>query len=107
MSLHLFRQCHLISFAALKEEAGSPMSSVVSVSDPNDLDVSMEMAKPEEEWMDIQSWTLCGYSALDDRRAEFDRFESTLSKVEGDLDFDQRYGSHAPRRCSAVHCSHC
>ena len=65
------------------------MSSVVSVSDPNDLDVSMEMAKPEEEWMDIQSWTLCGYSALDDRRAEFDRFESALYKVASDLGFDQ------------------
>ena len=42
-------------FAALKEEGGSPMSSVFSVSDPNDLDVSMQIAKPEEGWMDIQA----------------------------------------------------
>ena len=84
-------------FAALKEEAGSPMSSVFSVSDPNDLDVSMEIAKPEEVWMDIQSWTSPPDTpALDDRRAEFDRFESTLSKVEGDLDFDKGMAAMRP-----------
>ena len=84
-------------FAALKEEAGSPMSSVFSVSDPNDLDVSMEIAKPEEGWMDIQSWTSPqDNQSLDDRRVEFARFESTLSKVESDLGFDEGMAAMRP-----------
>ena len=84
-------------FAALKEEAGSPMSSAFSVSDPNDLDVSMEIAKPEEGWMDIQSWTSPqDNQSLDDRRVEFARFESTLSKVESDLGFDEGMAAMRP-----------
>ena len=40
--------------------------------------------------MDIQSWTSPSTdNALDDRRAELDRFESTLSKIEGDLGFER------------------
>ena len=34
--------------------------------------------------------------ALDDRRAEFDRFESTLSKVESDLGFDKGMAAMRP-----------
>ena len=49
---------HRNQFSLLREEAGSPMSSVMSVTDPTDLDASMEIAKPDEGWMDLQSWTL-------------------------------------------------
>ena len=76
-------------FALLREEAGSPMSSVMSVTDPTDLDASMEIAKPDEGWMDLQSWTLPpDVQSLDVRRSEFDRCESTLFKAESDLGFD-------------------
>ena len=76
-------------FALLREEAGSPMSSVMSVTDPTDLDASMEIAKPDEGWMDLQSWTLPpDVQSLDARRSEFDRCESTLFKAESDLGFD-------------------
>ena len=30
----------------------------MSVTDPTDLDASMEIVKPDEGWMDLQSWTL-------------------------------------------------
>ena len=84
-------------FAALREDAGSPMSSVLSASDPNDLDVSMEIAKPEEGWMDIRSWTSRqDNQSLDDRRVEFARFESTLFKVESVLGFDKGMAAMRP-----------
>ena len=75
-------------FAALREDAGSPMSSALSASDPNDLDVSMEIAKPEEGWMDIRSWTSPqDNQSLDDRRIEF----AQLFKVESVLGFDNGF----------------
>ena len=49
---------HRNQFAPLKEEAGSPMSSVISVTAPTELGATVELAKPEKEWMDLQSWTL-------------------------------------------------
>ena len=76
-------------FALLKEEAGSPMSSVMSVTAPTDLDASVELAKPDKEWMDMQSWTRPpDIQSLDARRSEFDRCESTLLKAKSDLGFD-------------------
>ena len=84
-------------FALLREEAGSPMSSVMSVTDPTDLDASMEIAKPDEGWMDLQSWTLPpDVQSLDARRSEFDRCESTLFKAESDLGFDAGMAAMRP-----------
>ena len=40
-------------FAPLKEEAGSPMSSVISVTAPTELGATEEIAKPDKEWMDL------------------------------------------------------
>ena len=61
----------------------------MSVTDPTDLDASMEIVKPDEGWMDLQSWTLPpDVQSLDVRRSEFDRCESTLFKAESDLGFD-------------------
>ena len=49
----------------------------------------MEIAKPDEGWMDLQSWTLPpDVQSLAVRRSEFDRCESTLFKAESDLGFD-------------------
>ena len=45
-------------FAPLKEEAGSPMSSVISVTAPTELGATVELAKPGGEWVDLQAWTL-------------------------------------------------
>ena len=44
-------------FALLKEEAGSPMSRVISVT-PTELGASVEIAKPDKEWLNLKSWTL-------------------------------------------------
>ena len=80
---------HRNQFAPLKEEAGSPMSSVISVTAPTELGATVELAKPDKEWMDLQSWTLPpAAQSLDARRAEFDRCESTLLKAESELGFD-------------------
>ena len=47
---------------------------MMSVTDPADLDASMEIAKPDKGWMDLQSWTLPpDVQSLDARRSEFDR----------------------------------
>ena len=72
---------HRNQFAPLKEEAGSPMSSVISVTAPTELGATVELAKPDKEWMDLQSWTLPpAAQSLDARKSEFDRCESTLLK---------------------------
>ena len=78
---------HRNQFAPLKEEAGSPMSSVISVT-PTELGASVELAKPDKEWMNLQSWTLPPDVQSLDARSEFDRCESTLLKAESDLGFD-------------------
>ena len=84
-------------FAALRDDAGSPMSSVLSTTGPNDLDVSMELANPEEEWMDMQTWiSPQDHQSLGDRRAGFDQLESTLIKVESDLGFDKGMAAMRP-----------
>ena len=88
---------HRNQFAPLKEEAGSPMSSVISVTAPTELGASVELAKPDKEWMDLQSWTLPpAAQSLDARRAEFDRCESTLLKAESDLGFDVSMAAMRP-----------
>ena len=84
-------------FAPLKEEAGSPMSSVISVTAPTELGATVELAKPDKEWMDLQAWTLPpAAQSLDARRVEFDRCESTLLKAESDLGFDASMAAMRP-----------
>ena len=84
-------------FAPLKEEAGSPMSSVISVTAPTELGATEEIAKPDKEWMDLQAWTLPpAAQSLDARRVEFDRCESTLLKAESDLGFDASMAAMRP-----------
>ena len=62
---------HRNQFAPLKEEAGSPMSSVISVTAPTELGATVELAKPDKEWMDLQAWTLPpAAQSLDARRAD-------------------------------------
>ena len=88
---------HRNQFAPLKEEAGSPMSSVISVTAPTELGATVELAKPDKEWMDLQAWTLPpAAQSLDARRAEFDRCESTLLKAESDLGFDVSMAAMRP-----------
>ena len=66
------------------------MCSVLSAPNPDDLDVSMEITKPEVGWMDMQAWTSPqGDQSLDNRRLEFARFEATLSKGKSVLGFDK------------------
>ena len=60
------------------------MSSVLSAPNPDDLDVSMEITKPEVAWTSPQ-----GDQSLDNRRLEFARFEATLSKGKSVLGFDK------------------
>ena len=83
-------------FAALRDDAGSPMSSMLPTTGPN-LDISMEIAKPEEGWMDMQTWiSPQDHQSLEDRRAGFDQFESTLIKAENDLGFDKGMAAMRP-----------